>query len=376
MKVLVVDDNADNVELLCQILEEEEGYDVITAYNGADCLTLAREQQPALILLDVQMPELDGYEVLERLQADEATHNIVVIFITARYKDIDRVVKGLELGAFDYLTKPIEDEMLLAKLRTAARIIRAEEAIRQHRVHLEELVEARTAELSVANEKLRQEIEERKQAEEQIEASLKEKEVLLQEIHHRVKNNLQIISSLLDMSKMRTRDQAAIELLTDARARIHIMALIHTQLYQSERFEQIDMDSHIRELIRYLSGVYADRKRITPVVEVSGVCLALTQAIPCALALNELIANAFKHAFTEGQAGTLTISMQQSPENTIVLRVNDNGIGIRDDIDLYQTNTMGLKLVRKLVQQQLKGDVQVIRNAGTEFIITFEILSV
>ena len=209
--------------------------------------------------------------------------------------------------------------------------------------------------------------------EEQISASLKEKEVLLQEIHHRVKNNLQIISSLLDMSSLRTRDQEAIDLLTDARARIHIMALIHTQLYQSKQFDQIDMGSHIRELIRYLSAVYAGRKRIRSVVEAADVCLALTQAIPCALVLNELIANAFKHAFTEGQAGTLDITMQQSSDDTIVLRVKDDGIGIRDDIDLEHTNTLGLKLIRKLVQQQLKGEIQVNRDAGTEFIITFKI---
>ena len=168
MKILVVDDNRDNVELLRQILKEEEDYDVITAYNGADCLALAQEQQPALILLDVQMPEMNGFEVLERLQADEGTKNIVVIFLTARYKDIDRVIKGLELGAFEYLTKPIEDEILLAKLRAVARIIRTEEALRQHRAHLKELVEARTAELTVANDKLRQEIEEHKWTEEEL----------------------------------------------------------------------------------------------------------------------------------------------------------------------------------------------------------------
>ncbi len=214
----------------------------------------------------------------------------------------------------------------------------------------------------------------RKQAEEQIKTALKEKEVLLQEIHHRVKNNLQIISSLLDMSRLRTRDQEAIALLTDARARIHSMALIHTQLYQSKRFDHIDMQSHLRGLVGYLAGIYAERKMVTPRVEVSGVQLSLIQAIPCALILNELIANTFKHAFKEGQAGTLDITMQQSPDDTIVLCVKDDGIGICDDIDLEHTNTLGLKLIRKLVQQQLRGEIQVNRDAGTEFIITFKIL--
>jgi len=93
---------------------------MLKAYNGAQCLKLAAEHLPDLILLDVMMPDMNGFEVLQRLQEDDRTREILVIFLTARYKDIDRVVKGLELGAFDYLTKPVEDEILLAKVNVAA----------------------------------------------------------------------------------------------------------------------------------------------------------------------------------------------------------------------------------------------------------------
>jgi len=216
-------------------------------------------------------------------------------------------------------------------------------------------------------------VTERKRAEEQIKASLKEKEELLGEIHHRVKNNLQIISSLLDLSSMRTRNQEEIDLFTDARAKIHTMALIHSQLYRSTRFDQIDMESHIRELADYLSQIYASRL-ITPVIECSGVYLSLTQAIPCALVLNELISNAYKHAFKAEQKGTIEISMQRSVEDTIFIRVKDDGTGIPNEVDIYKTDTLGLKLVRNLIQQQLKGKIQVERNKGTEFIIEFKIL--
>ena len=213
----------------------------------------------------------------------------------------------------------------------------------------------------------------RKRAEEQVKASLKEKEILLREIHHRVENNLQILSSLLDLSSMQTHDPEAMALFTDARATIHTMALIHSQLYQSARFDQIDMGSHIRELIGFLSQIYAS-DRITPVIYCTDVYLPLTQAIPCALVTNELVSNAYKHAFAEGQKGTVEVTMRMSTRDMIFLSVKDDGIGIPEEIDIYKTDSLGLKLVINLVQQQLRGEIQVIRGRGTEFIIEFKIV--
>lgn len=215
-------------------------------------------------------------------------------------------------------------------------------------------------------------ITKRKKAEEQIANSLKEKEELLREIHHRVKNNLQVISSLLDLSSMETHDTEAIDLLTDARATIHSMSLIHSQLYQSTRFDKIDMESHIREMVGFMSQLYA-QGLITPVIVSSEVYLPMSQAVPCALVMNELISNAYKHAFKEWQKGTIEISMQQPTEDTFIFRVKDDGIGIPDELDIYKTDHMGLKLVRNLVQQQLKGDIHVKRDKGTEFIVEFKL---
>lgn len=219
---------------------------------------------------------------------------------------------------------------------------------------------------------MHEDITERKRMDEQIKASLKEKEELLKEIHHRVKNNLQIISSLLDLSSMRSSNEA-VDLFTDARAKIHTMALIHSQLYRSDRVDQIDMKSHIHELVKFLSQIYASRL-ITPVIESYDVYLSITQAIPCALVLNELISNAYKHAFKEGQKGTVTITMQRSAGDTIFIRAKDDGVGIPEEVDIYKTDSLGLKLVRNLVQKQLKGEIEVKRDKGTEFIIEFKIL--
>ncbi|MDI6884970.1 MAG: sensor histidine kinase [archaeon] len=177
------------------------------------------------------------------------------------------------------------------------------------------------------------------------------------------------------MTSMRTHDQHVIDLITDARAKIHIMALIHNQLYRSERFDQIDMESHVHEMVSYLSKVYTNREKlVTPVIRHSNVYLSVTQAIPCALVLNEMISNAFKHAFSEGKEGRIEVSIQRSADDAIIIRVKDDGIGMPDGVDIYRADSLGLKLIRNLVQEQLKGKVQVNRDNGTEFIIEFKIL--
>ena len=215
-------------------------------------------------------------------------------------------------------------------------------------------------------------ISKRKRAEEKIKASLKEKEVLLKEIHHRVKNNLQIISSLLDLSRRRTENQEAVDLLSDARAKVHTMALIHAQLYQSDRFDRIDMGRHIQELFNFLAAIYETKSRfVTYLAKPSDVSLELTQAIPCALVLNEVISNAFKHAFKEGEKGTIEASIQRTADDTIVIRVKDDGKGIPEEIDIDNTNGLGLKLARNLIQSQLGGKIRVEGNGGTEIVIEF-----
>ena len=201
-------------------------------------------------------------------------------------------------------------------------------------------------------------VTERKKSDDQLKHSIKEKEFLLQEIHHRVKNNLQIISSILDMSSMRIKDEKAVDLIGDARSKIQSMAFIHSQLYKSDRFEKIEMGAHIEELLSYLLKVYALGKNITPYIDIKDVFLSLTQAIPCALVMNELISNALKHAFKPDQKGILEVSMKVIG-NKVLAYIRDNGVGIEETLDIYTTNSLGLKLVKNLVEKQLKGSIKV-----------------
>lgn len=232
---------------------------------------------------------------------------------------------------------------------------------------------AMTEELTKKKRELQARIYECTCAEEQIKASLKEKEVLLREVHHRVKNNLQIISSLLDMSSMQTQNQETMNLFADSRNRVNAMALIHSQLYRSERFDQINMGKHIQELSKNLLQIYSMENTITLDIISDDMYLTVNQAIPCALVLNELISNVCKHAYREGQKGTINISMQKSGNNTFLLRVKDDGVGIPEEVDIEKVKSLGLSLVRNLVYNQLKGKIDFRRNKGTEFLIDFKI---
>jgi PAS domain S-box-containing protein len=216
-------------------------------------------------------------------------------------------------------------------------------------------------------------VTERKRAEDKIKASLKEKEVLLREIHHRVKNNLQVISSLLNMQVRKAKDKNVIDSLLNSRSRIQTMSLIHAQLYQSENFEQVEMGTTIRKLLSFLSQIYAGaKKNITSVVTAEGVILSISQAIPCGLIINELVSNALKHAFNGMAEGSIEISMRELADDKIKLTVKDNGVGIPEELDIYKTDTLGLKIVRTLAEEQLEGKMGLIREKGTEICVEFD----
>jgi PAS domain S-box-containing protein len=213
-------------------------------------------------------------------------------------------------------------------------------------------------------------VTERKRAEERLITSLDEKEVLLREIHHRVKNNLQLTTSLLDMTRMRTTDPGTGSILTDVMMKIQTMAQIHTRLYESKQFDRINMGGQIRDQVRALASIYGGSDReITVEIDSPELYLPLDQAIPCALALNEILSNAYKHAFRGRKSGTVQYSAEEV-DGRIRFTIRDDGIGLPGEFDLNRANTLGLKLVRTLVQQQLRGTLEMKRRKqGTEVIV-------
>lgn len=218
---------------------------------------------------------------------------------------------------------------------------------------------------------IQQDITEQKQADEKIKASLKEKEVLLQEIHHRVKNNLGIVSGLLQMQCRRTQDVQATAILRDSQNRIASIALVHEKLYRSEELADIDFAQYIPDLTTHLFDSYnVSSQQIQLNIQVDDASLDIETAIPCGLIINELVSNALKYAFPDHRPGEIQVKFYQESERQLTLIIRDNGIGLPPDFDSKKLNTLGLTLVQGLVKQ-LRGNLEINCQQGTEFKITF-----
>ncbi len=211
----------------------------------------------------------------------------------------------------------------------------------------------------------------RKQAEEDLRASLHEKEILLKEIHHRVKNNMQVISSLLSLQSRHLTDKAAIGMFQESQQRIRSMALVHEKLYQSKDLSRIDFSNYIENLIMFLFHSYQVRSdQIRIKTEVQDILLDINSAIPCGLIINELVMNALKHAFPGGRKGEITVSLQPSGDGKFILSVSDNGVGFPAELDFHKTETLGMQLVNMLVDQ-LDGTISLEGEPGTRFKVVF-----
>jgi two-component sensor histidine kinase len=190
-------------------------------------------------------------------------------------------------------------------------------------------------------------------------------------MNHRVKNNLQVISSLLDMTCSHTKIPIVQKTLIGARTKIQAISSVHHQLYKNEDVRQIDMGKQIHDLYHNLSMVYASGCKVITEIKVYDVMLSLDQAMPCTLVVNELISNALEHAFVERTKGTFMIHMKQSNQ-MVCLYVRDDGIGLPPNLNMEKIESLGLKLVQILVTKQLKGEIQVTCTRGTSFAIQFK----
>ncbi|MBD3285099.1 PAS domain S-box protein, partial [candidate division WOR-3 bacterium] len=215
-----------------------------------------------------------------------------------------------------------------------------------------------------------EDITERREAEETIKAALKEKEVMLMEIHHRVKNNLQVISSLINLQIKHTRENNVRDILRESSDRIRTIALIHERLYRSADLARVNFIEYVDHLVKSLFHSYgANPRDIRSSINVDKVYLDIEKAIPCALIINELVGNSLKHAFPEGK-GKVKIDLKQTSANMLKLTVSDNGTGLPVGFDINTSGTLGLDLVETLVSQ-LKGELSFSSEQGTTCTITF-----
>lgn len=446
--ILIVDDEASNLATLKQILGGS--YPLVFARSGTECLSAVKKHQPALILLDIQMPDMDGYTVCRLLKSDVTTENTPVIFISS-LKEVGDESAGFESGGVDYIIKPVSPALVHARVRTHLSLVRASASEQHFRMLLntapvmmwmtdnadrfelynegwlrftgrtleQELLQqsenadvhpqdsAKLRDVYLENFRNRQQfqhayrlknhdgiyrwikivavprfsanaifsgyigcgidITEQKEREQQISEALKEKETLLREIHHRVKNNLQIIDSLLGLKSEQVNDPVTLAILQDSQNRVKSMALIHQTLYQSNDFARVDFSEVCHALTLNLFNSYGvDTARIRLLQNADSVFLPMNVAIPLGLLLNELVSNALKYAYQPDRAGDIRVQLNVLESGELELSVSDDGIGLPENVGINDSSTLGLRLVQ-ILSEQIGGTLTIKRQQPTCF---------
>jgi PAS domain S-box-containing protein len=211
----------------------------------------------------------------------------------------------------------------------------------------------------------------RKKVEEHIKQSLREKETLLREIHHRVKNNMAVVSALLSLQARKIKDATVSRLFEESQQRVKSMALVHEKLYQTKDFSSINFEDYIKSLVSEIISLYRiDTSVITTEINIEGIELDLESAVPCGLIINELLTNAFKYAFPDNRGGVLRVDFTKTDDN-YTLTIKDNGVGLPEGFDYKEANTLGLQLVNVLTGQ-IRGTLRIKSDKGTEAVVTFK----
>jgi len=213
-------------------------------------------------------------------------------------------------------------------------------------------------------------LKEKERMEKQIKASLKEKDVLLKEIHHRVKNNMQIIISLMRLQARQITDKKLLEIFRVSQNRIRSMALIHERFYHSDDFSTIKFNDYIEQMIVHIFSSYGISTNVVELkMDFKEIVLDITKAVPCGMIINELVSNAVKHAFPGGKKGVVSVKLFKKGKNKGAFIVSDNGIGFPADVDFRNPQTLGLQIATDLVKQ-VRGEIELDRKGGTTFTVT------
>ncbi len=298
-----------------------------------------RELKPDLIIASYLLP--DGWGI-EFLSIKEEKKRIPMILMV-NPEDEQMGLNAIKSGAMDYILKT--EESILDMPRVVERAMRVWRIVDEYRKN-----------------------------EQEIRSALNEKETILKEIHHRVKNNFQVVCSVLSLQSQYIQDEQVLDMFMETQDRVRAMALIHEKLYKADDVGHLDFKIYMENLVHGLFWSYGtDPKRIRLEVDVEDISLGINWTVPCGLIINELVSNSLKYAFPSSWkgVGTIKISLFKNNDEEVELIVEDNGIGIPKNLDLRQIDSFGLELVTILAEDQLNGKVILKRNNGTQFRILF-----
>ncbi|MGK5091611.1 histidine kinase dimerization/phosphoacceptor domain -containing protein [Deltaproteobacteria bacterium TL4] len=332
-------------------LEIHRKFEVVHAATfsaGLDCLTKGGFD---VLILDLILPDKSGLEFFNKEYAELTDLPIVI------YTEVDDMFLALQAvrhGAQEYLFKEngITSFGLIRTIQNAIERHRLCKQLKEYNRSIEQQIKVRTLELEKKTEQLEQKIIEHELGKEQLEKALKEKDVLLKEVHHRVKNNMAMMVSILQLQMKYVKHPEDLELFQESQNRIYTLALVYEKLYQTDNFCDVNFEHFIRELSDGLLSTYSMRpNQIQIKVETSGVKLDIGKAIPAGLILNELITKALKHAFPNGRRGQIQITAVQDLEGQVDLSISDDGIDLPEDFNTDKTTTLGTKLINVLTDQ-------------------------
>jgi two-component sensor histidine kinase len=335
--ILIVEDEPAHAEAIRRALEHARpGIRVRIARSLAEFHDLTAAEIPDLAIMDLNLPDGRAVEVLT---APPESGPFPILLMTS-YGDERIAVEAMKAGALDYLVKSQEAFTFMPHS--------VDRALREWALIQERMCVAAA-----------------------IQTSLREKEVLLREIHHRVKNNMQVISSLFGLQIRHTENDECRQILKESQNRVRSMGLVHEKLYHSSDLSKIDLASYIQSLAVHLFHAFlVDPGQVALETDLEDVSLDINSAVPCGLIMNELISNALRHGFPNGRKGAIRIELKRGPDGTVILRVADDGIGFSKDVDFRKAEGFGLQIVNMLVGQ-LEATFELDRAGGTAFTVMF-----
>ena len=333
--VLLVEDNPEDAMLMRTLLKDAKNYHFNITESGSlrKANEFLFEKQFDVILLDLSLPDANGNQVISEIY--KKAPDVPIIVLTG-LKDESLAWQAINEGVQDYLEKG---------------------TINTHRI-----------------QRVIRHAMERKHSEDVIKAALKEKKILLKEVHHRVKNNLQMILSILSLQEDSANNSEVREVLKETQNRFRSIALVHDLLFHSEDLTKVNIFEYIQTLSENLFQSFGvNRKETRLEIDVEPLKLEVGKVITCGLIVNELVSNSIKHNFLGGKAGTISVRVKKNIGNRINLEVHDDGTGVPESINVQEAETLGLQLVRDLVVGELKGSLEYIHDLGSTFKIAFDV---
>lgn len=384
-KVLIASKSKDIFEQIKTVITDMSlAFDSVT--NGEDAITMAQSNHYEIIIIEYDLPDMNAVDILKALSEtnDKSAKIVIGPFGSGQRRD------AFQAGATNYIVTPFSIVQLFIVLKQQLELVESKKELESLKKTYEKMLKEQselTEHFMLYNEQLQKEIDRRAQIiiEEKkkafditqksitLEEALKDKETLLKEVHHRVKNNMQIISSLLALQMNTLEDKKYIGIFKDTVNRIKSMALVHEKLYQSSDISSLNVSEYFNELIADIMQSYELRsyKTVDVRLDIKIEKLSVDIMIPCGLIVCELISNAVKYAFEDVQKGEIYLGFKKTTDNKYELVVADNGKGLPPDEELKQRRSLGWQLVNDLVKRKIRGTMEIDRSRGTKFRIVF-----